>query len=136
MSVHPNIQLMQNVYDAFGRGDVDTAASYWTQDCTHHYPGRSPLSGSHSGLQATIDFAGKMFELCEGRLTMEVLDIGASDDFAYARVITSYARRTPAGEEKKVDMPFINIMRITDGKISEFWTYPADQYAMDEFWTD
>jgi hypothetical protein len=26
------------------------------------------------------------------------------------------------------------VARIVDGKIKEFWTYPNDVYAIDEFW--
>jgi len=50
MSDHQNVALMRKVYDAFGTGDIQTAASYWTQDAVHHYPGRNPLSGEHKGL--------------------------------------------------------------------------------------
>jgi uncharacterized protein len=127
---HPNAELMQKVYAAFGEGDVEKAGSYWTEDAIHHYPGRNPLAGSHRGLAETTSFANRMFELTNGRIQMEVLDIGASDGYAYARVRTQYER-----DGKSLDMPFINIMRITDGKISEFWTYPDDQHAVDEFWS-
>jgi ketosteroid isomerase-like protein len=129
---HPNVQLMKNVYDAFTVGDVQTAAGYWTEDCVHHYPGRSQLAGSHRGVESALKFAGKMFELCQGNIQMEILDIGASDDYAFALVRTSYAR----GGKSLKDMPFVNISRIEDGKIAEFWTYPDDQYAVDEFWAD
>lgn len=127
--VHPNVQLMRDVYAAFAVGDVETAASYWTKDATHHYPGRSIMAGSHAGLDNALAFAGRMFELTEGRLTMEVLDIAGSDEYVYARVFTTYAMG-----DKKLDMPFINIMRVENGKVAEFWTYPHDQYAVDEFW--
>ena len=129
---HPNIELMKNVYAAFTAGDVQKAATYWTPDCVHHYPGRSQLAGSHAGIDSALAFAGRMFELCQGDVRMDILDIGASDDHAFALVRTSYGRN---GKTLK-DMPFVNISRITDGKIAEFWTYPADQYAVDEFWAD
>jgi ketosteroid isomerase-like protein len=130
MSTHPNAQLMEKVYAAFGAGDTAKAATYWTEDAVHHYPGRNALAGSHRGLDETTAFATKMFELTNGRIRMQVVDIGASDDYAYARVQTQYER-----DGKSLDMPFVNIMRITDGKISEFWTYPDDQHAVDEFWS-
>ncbi|GAA1991540.1 nuclear transport factor 2 family protein [Kitasatospora viridis] len=132
MTEHPNVTLMKNVYAAFTVGDVQKAASYWTPDCVHHYPGRNPLSGSHQGIDSALAFAGRMFELCQGDVQMEILDIGASDDHAFALVSTSYGR----GGKSLKDMPFINISRIENGKIAEFWTYPDDQYAVDEFWTD
>lgn len=128
MSQHPNLTLMENVYGAFTTGDLQKAASYWTQDCVHHYPGRGPLSGSHVGVDAAIGFATKMFELTDG-VEMEVLDVAASDGYAYALLHTRYHKGG-----KTLEQRFINISRIRDGKIAEFWTYPDDQYATDEFW--
>ena len=127
---HPNIELMSQVYAAFTRGDLEAASSFWTEDCTHHYPGRSPLSGSHQGIESAVSFATKMFELTQGRIEMAIQEIGASDNYAFALVDTKYER-----DGKKLHMPFVNVSRIKDGKISEFWTYPADQYAIDEFWS-
>jgi hypothetical protein len=126
---HPHIQLMQKVYAAFGTGDVQTAGSYWTSDAVHHYPGNNPLSGEHKGLDESIAFANKIWELTEGKLRMDVLEIGASDGHAFALLYTRYERKG-----RVLEMPFVNVARIEDGKIAEFWTYPNDVYATDEFW--
>jgi uncharacterized protein len=129
VSDHPNVQLMQKVYAAFGVGDVETAGSYWTEDAVHHYPGHSPLSGEHKGLAESISFANKIFELTDGNLSMDVLEIGASDNHAFALLQTRYERKG-----RVLEMPFVNVARIEDGLIAEFWTYPNDVYATDEFW--
>ncbi|MBV8932132.1 MAG: nuclear transport factor 2 family protein [Kutzneria sp.] len=129
MSEHPNVELMRKVYDAFGSGDIDTAGSYWTEDAIHHYPGRNPLSGEHKGLAASIAFANKIFELTEGKLFMEAWEIGASDNHAFALLRTRYERKG-----KVLEMPFVNVARIENSKIAEFWTYPNDVHATDEFW--
>ena len=129
MTDHPNVMLMRNVYAAFGTGDVDTAGTYWTEDAVHHYPGRNPLSGEHHGLADSTAFANKMWELTDGNIKMDVLEIGASDNHAFALLQTRYERKGHV-----LEMPFVNIARIQDGKIAEFWTYPDDVYATDEFW--
>jgi ketosteroid isomerase-like protein len=126
---HPNITLMKKVYEAFGVGDVETAGKYWTPDAVHHYPGRGEMSGTHKGLAESTAFAQKMFDMTGGRIGMEVLDIGASDQYAFALVRTRYERNNTV-----LEMPFVNVMRIENGLIAEFWTYPNDQYAVDEFW--
>jgi ketosteroid isomerase-like protein len=130
VTVHPNVELMRNVYDAFTKGDVETAASYWTPDCVHYYPGHSPLSGEHRGVESAIAFAGQMFEMTQGQIEMEVLDIGASDDHAFAVLNTKYNRPGKG----PLEMRFVNVAAIRNGKIASFWTYPDDQYAIDEFW--
>ncbi|GAB2846255.1 nuclear transport factor 2 family protein [Lentzea nigeriaca] len=129
MTDHPNVELMRKVYDAFGVGDVQTAGSYWHENSVHHYPGRSPLSGEHHGLEESIAFATKMFELTDGKIQMDVLEIGASENHAFALLHTKYERKGVA-----LEMPFVNVARIVDGKIAEFWTYPNDLYTIDEFW--
>lgn len=129
MSEHPNVVLMRKVYDAFGTGDVQTAGTYWQPDAVHHYPGRNPLSGEHKGLEEATAFAGQMFELTEGKLAMEVREIGASENHAFALLHTRYERKG-----RVLEMPFVNVARIENGKIAEFWTYPNDVYATDEFW--
>ncbi|HEY0804758.1 MAG TPA: nuclear transport factor 2 family protein [Pseudonocardiaceae bacterium] len=126
---HPHIQLMRKVYAAFGSGDVQTAGSYWTEDAVHHYPGNNPLSGEHKGLDESIAFANKIWELTEGKLAMEIREIGASEGHAFALLHTHYERKG-----RVLEMPFVNVARIEGGKIAEFWTYPNDVYATDEFW--
>jgi ketosteroid isomerase-like protein len=126
---HPNVQLMEKVYAAFGSGDVETAGSYWTEDAVHHYPGTSPLAGDHKGLEETTAFANKMFELTNGNIQMEVREIGASDNHAFALLHTRYERKG-----RVLEMRFVNVARIEGDKIAEFWTYPDDVYAIDEFW--
>ena len=129
MSENPNVQLMEKVYAAFGVGDVETAGTYWHEDSVHHYPGRNPLSGKHVGIEESTSFANKMWELTNGNLRMDVLEIGGSDNYAFAVLATHYERKGLS-----LDMPFINVAKIVDGKIKEFWTYPNDVYALDEFW--
>jgi ketosteroid isomerase-like protein len=129
MSENPNVQLMEKVYAAFGVGDVETAGTYWHEDSVHHYPGRNPLSGEHVGIEDSTAFANKMWELTNGNLRMEVKEIGGSDNFAFAVLETHYERKGLV-----LEMPFINVALIVDGKIKEFWTYPNDVYALDEFW--
>lgn len=129
MDDHPHVRLMRKVYAAFGSGDVQTAGSYWTSGAVHHYPGNNPLSGEHKGLDESIAFANKIWELTEGRLRMDVVEIGAGDGHAFALLQTHYERKGQV-----LDMPFVNVARIEDGKIAEFWTYPNDVYATDAFW--
>lgn len=129
MSENPNVQLMEKVYAAFGVGDVETAGTYWHEDSVHHYPGRNPLSGEHVGIEESTAFANKMWELTNGNLRMEVKEIGGSDNYAFAVLETHYERKGLV-----LEMPFINVALIVDGKIKEFWTYPNDVYALDEFW--
>ena len=129
MADNPNVQLMEKVYAAFGTGAVETAGTYWHEDSVHHYPGKNPLSGEHVGIKDSTAFANKMWELTNGNLRMEVKEVGGSDNYAFAVLETHYERKGLV-----LDMAFINVALIVDGLIKEFWTYPNDVYALDEFW--
>ena len=120
MTDHPNVQLMEKVYAAFGTGDVETAGTYWHEDSVHHYPGKNPLSGEHVGIEDSTAFANKMWELTNGNLRMEVKEIGGSDNHAFAILETHYERKGLV-----LDMPFINVARIVDGKICLLYTSDA-----------
>jgi hypothetical protein len=36
---------------------------------------------------------------------------------------------------KTLDDRGVNVFHIKDGKVTEFWLHPGDQYANDEFWS-
>jgi ketosteroid isomerase-like protein len=54
----------------------------------------------------------------------------ANDEHAVA-LFTAHAER--AG--KHLEDNTVQVTHIRDGKESEVWFYPADQYATDEFWS-
>jgi hypothetical protein len=35
---------------------------------------------------------------------------------------------------KVLDDRSVDVLHIVDGKVTEYWNHPGDQYASDEFW--
>ena len=128
---HPNEDFVREGYAAFGRGDIDALQhKFFAEDVRYHVPGRSPLAGDYEGVAQVLEWLGHQFELSGGTISAEVHDVVANDEHAVS-LITVRAER--AG--KQIEDNSVQVFHIRDGKVSEFWSHPADLYAMDDFWS-
>jgi uncharacterized protein len=75
----PNAALVQRAYQAFGRRDLDALQSLFAADAVWHSPGRHPLAGDHRGLDAILQFLGRLMQPGGGTFMPEVRDVLASD---------------------------------------------------------
>jgi ketosteroid isomerase-like protein len=127
---HPNAKVVRLLYDAFARGDMETAKSCFVRDAVWHLPGRSLIAGDHQGVDAIILFFGKLKELSGGTFKAELTDVVANDRHAVALQHATGTRGT-----KRLDVTACQVMRIQDGRILEVRGYYSDQYALDDFWS-
>jgi uncharacterized protein len=126
---HPNEDQVREGFAAFGRGDMDALRNqYWTEDIRWHNPGRGPLAGDYEGPEQVIQSFARLFELTGGTVSLELHDVLANDEHAVA-LFTLRGER--AG--KQLAGNWAQVFHMRDGKISESWLHPADQYAADEF---
>ncbi|MBA3778140.1 MAG: nuclear transport factor 2 family protein [Chloroflexi bacterium] len=111
--------------DALNRGDVERFLSFHTNDVVIHFPGRSPLAGDHRGQEAAR-------KLIQGQTqaggTTEIHDILSSGEHA---VLLGLVRFTPPGGQPIEDRQVI-VLHHREGKFSEVWIYPENQYGLDE----
>ena len=128
---HPNEDLVRRGYAAFGSGDMATLNDLFTDGIVWHTPGRSPVSGDAVGKEAVFGYFAKLAELTGGSLKLELHDVLANDEHAVA-LMTSHAAR-PDG--RTIDDIATQVFHISDGKVTESWFHPGDQYAADEFWS-
>ncbi len=127
----PNEDFIREGYAAFGRGDVDALQHrFFAEDVRYHVPGRSPLAGDYEGVAQVLEWLGRQFALSGGTISAEVHDVVANDDHAVS-LITVRAERGG----KQIEDNSVQVFHVRDGKVSEFWSHPADLYAMDEFWS-
>lgn len=124
---HPNAELIKTVYDAVSHGDLDTLINSVTDDTAWHVSGRSPVSGDYCGKNEVLGLFGKTFELYDGTLSVDVLDILASD--RHAAVLTR-ERAKHAGTP--LDFRAIHEFEIRDGKLARFASFEDDTY--NEYW--
>ena len=66
---HPNEDLVRESFAAYGRGDLDAARKYQTDDIRYHQPGRNPTAGDYEGQEQVIGVMARFGELTN-RLTL------------------------------------------------------------------
>jgi ketosteroid isomerase-like protein len=127
---HPNEDLIQKGYDAFGKGDFDAVKDLFAADIKWHTPGRSPISGDLEGIDAVLGQFAKIAELSGGSFRLEIHDMLANDEHGVAMVTATGDRGGKSFTDNQV-----HVFHVKDGKVTEFWGHAGDQYAADEFWS-
>ncbi len=127
---HPNRDLIQRAYDAFGRGDIPSVLGIFDKEIRWHVPGQSALSGDYFGLEQVLGFFQKTMDLSEGTLRIELHDIVASDTAVFVLCMVSATRSGQRAEFLEV-----HVWRIADGRAIEFREFQGDEYAETKFFT-
>ena len=128
---HPNEDLVRRGFAAFATGNLDALRSeYFAADIVWHFPGRSPLAGDFTGVDAVIGWLGRSFELSGGTLNVALHDAVANDEHAVALTVVSAQR-----DGKSLHDNSVQLFHVRDGKIAESWIHPWDAAAADEFWS-
>jgi ketosteroid isomerase-like protein len=76
--VHPNELLARREIELISQGDVEGLRHLYADDCVFHYPGKSPLAGTHRGVSAFMAkldavFAGATIRVsCTTRLARTI----------------------------------------------------------------
>jgi ketosteroid isomerase-like protein len=127
---HPNEDLLRKGYEAFTKADMPAVQALFADDIVWHVPGRSPMSGDYKGVQEVLAFLGKSMEETQGTFGLEIHDLLADEEHGVALVVARGQREGKSLEDRQV-----HVLHLRDGKVTEFWAHPGDQYAIDEFWS-
>jgi hypothetical protein len=130
MAEHPNIEVFKRTYAAFTAGDFDALAELFDENAVWHNPGRNLVSGDFVGRDNAFAAFAKEFELSGGTYRPTIHDIVANDEH-----ILALMHATAEREGKRLDMNYVLIFHVKDGKITEGWDLWVDQAAVDEFWS-
>ena len=123
------IEAMRRLYDAFESRDADALRELFA-DCTWHTPGESLIAGAISGADEIVSRFGRLREMTDGTLAFHVHEILGDGDH-----VVGLDRVTARRGERTLDMNRVVIAHARDGKLTEVWLVPEDQYAFDEFWS-
>ncbi len=125
---HPNVALVQAFYEAYAAGDVDRMKrEVLSSDVTWAIPGHHPLSGVKRGAQ---EIAAYFAQLPKANFQAEPLVIAAEGDY-----VIDVHRGWGSCQDVTLDMHWVLVFRIEDGRIKEVENYAADQHAADLFFT-
>jgi uncharacterized protein len=127
MAEHPNVARIRNGYAAFAKGDFAVLNDLFAEDLLWHEPGQNQLTGNYRGREAVYGFFGKLMEVTEGSLRIDLDAVFADDDHGVALVVLSASR---GGQSVQVNAA--QVVHLRDGKVVEFWSVPAEPHAFDE----
>ena len=127
MAEHPNVARIRDGYAAFAKGDFAALNDLLAEDVLWHVNGRSQFAGEYRGREAVFGFFGKLMEVTEGSLRIDLHALFADDDHGVALAVTTASRGG-----RSVEVREAHVFHMRDGKVVESWNASADQYAFDE----
>jgi ketosteroid isomerase-like protein len=66
MAEQPNVQLIRDANDAFGKGDMETLEKAFADDVVVHFTGRNPLAGDRRSRGEFFELLGQIAERFQG----------------------------------------------------------------------
>jgi uncharacterized protein len=131
MAEHPNIGRVRDAYEAFMKGDLDTALADLADQAVFHFRGEGPNSGDHTGRAAIETALVNTFTMTGGTQTLDIHHIYADDEHA---VVALRETATRASDGATLDVEEAHVLTLdSDGKITNLWDLPADPDAHDRF---
>lgn len=116
MSDQQNVAIIQKVFEAFGRGDVQTILDYCTNDCEFYCPGPSsiPYAGTKKG-RAEIQGYFDALTVTQSDANLSIDQFVSEDDTVVA--IGRYTAKVNS-TGKPIDTPVVLTFRVRNGKIT------------------
>ena len=115
-----NVDVIQGLWDAFGKGDLDRAVAGIADDGEVVFPESLPWGGTHRGPEGFRDALGALFAAFDNFSVKPEKILGADDDH-----VTVIARATGRGKGGK---PFEGriawIYQLRDGKVIRAEAFP------------
>jgi len=115
--------------EAYERGTVDALAPLLGEDVVWHVPGHSRIAGEHRGRAAVLGYLALRREMTDATFRVTVHGLALIGD----RVVQLAGGRA-SRDGRQVTWETVGVFRVRDGRISECWLVPFDQYEFDSIW--
>jgi len=123
MSGQQNLDVVRNMYAAFGRGDLDAVLAPLDPQVSWRTPGAPdlPTAGLRHGISAVREFFGLLLN------TFDIVDFQAQDFLTTGDkvVVLGTSREGPKGSGRLVDFRWVHVFTFRNGRIVAF-EEPAD----------
>lgn len=119
---HPNATFVVEAHLRLQAGDIPAIRErIFAPDILWHEFGPSGLAGSYAGVDAVLVFWKEYFGAAGKDFSQDILVITANDEY-----VTSIVAMRGAKPGATLDQTAVDVMRLADGRIAEFWRYYAD----------
>ncbi len=119
------LKVVQGFFQAYGKGDMAALKSFVAEDIEWHIPGRHALAGTKRGADEFIAF---FTQLGKAGFNAEVMILAANDTY----VIDAH-RGWSTKADTNIDLNWVLIYQIEDGRIKRVQNFSGDLYRSDEF---
>ena len=119
------LKVVQGFFAAYGAGDMETLKQYVAEAVEWHIPVRHKLAGTKRGID---EFVGFFNQLGKAGFKAEVMILAANDTY----VIDAH-RGWSTAEGEQIDVNWVLLYQIKDGKIQRVQNFSGDLYRSDAF---
>ena len=118
----PNIQVVEDAYEAFGRGDIDAVVEAMHPEIAWHEAEHSPwhAPGGHHGPTAVL---ANVFARIPDFFDDFTVDPQAIHDAGATVIVEGRYRAKAAGTNEPLDAEACHVWTVRDGKIAAFRQY-------------
>jgi uncharacterized protein len=125
-----NISVVRRGYEAFAKGDVETLKTLFSIDATWRSTPTGILQGNYRGLQAILEFFGRLAHETDGTVRAELQTTAASGDLVFA-----LHRNTGKRKGRTLDEKSVLVFKLDKGVVTEVAEFRFDQAAEAQFWS-
>ena len=90
MAEHPNVARIKDAYAAFAKGDLAVLEDFFAEGVLGHEGGRNQIAGEYRGREAVFGLFGKLAEVTEGSLRIDLHAVFADDEHGVALVLVEH----------------------------------------------
>ena len=120
MSVQENVQIVENGFAAFGRGDIQGLLALFAEDSEWISPGEGlPLAGTHRGHAALADFFQKFSEAMEFS-SFEPREFVADGDRV---LVVGFDSGRVKATNRTFEKPWVKAFTVRNGKVTNVREY-------------
>lgn len=122
----PNVALVQRFFAAYAANDFTTMREQiLADDVTWRIPGHHPLAGVKRGADEIVAYFA---QLPKARFQADPIVVAAEGDY-----VIDVHRGWADYEDATLDMSWVLVYRIEEGRIADVQNFAADQHAADLF---
>ncbi len=128
--VHPHVTFVITAHERLEQGDMAAINDMFAADIVWHEFGTSPLAGKYIGRDDVMAFWKTYFAAAGPGFRQGIRSVMANDEYASSIVELSGTKSAATLTQTAVD-----VMRMVDGRIAEFWRYYADLGQVNEYFS-
>ena len=125
----PSQAVIQEMFDAYGKGDASRLESIVAADVIYHLPGRT-IGGEYRGRRAVFD----LWERQKAHMGGRVYKVGVLETLAAGDKVVTLIAGTAESSGRSLAWRGINFYRVSDGQVAECRVFIDDLYSFDDFW--